>query len=361
MATRAASLAERLRELRERRWPDLAVTQGMVAEALGVSTALVSSWESATSPKTPPVYRLSGYARFFATRRSVESGPRLLDDDELTDDERTALDRLESELFELRTPSSSGRVVDVRPARPSGTWTFDDDAPVCIVSTRLPVEMLARLDYTDPSHPNHIALLSYADVDALVELQGHLRARNPDSTVSFKTPEQVQPDDLSGHVVLLGGIAWNSVTQWFTGRIEPPVSQVTVPGDLEADHFVTDAGGRHREFRPTFRAVEGHAYPQIVYDVGMFVRGPNPINLSRTVTMCNGIFSRGTYGVVRMLTDAALREKNEQYLSDRFEDVDTYGLLVRVPVVMNVTATPDLTRSYLRLFEWPDPPKEADA
>ena len=52
------ALARRLRELREREWPDAGLTQAMLAEAFSteeqVRPATVSSWESLTAPKVPP-------------------------------------------------------------------------------------------------------------------------------------------------------------------------------------------------------------------------------------------------------------------------------------------------------------------
>ena len=53
-------------------------------------------------------------------------------------------------------------------------------------------------------------------------------------------------------------------------------------------------------------------------DVGLLVRLPNPLNSTRTITMCNGIHSRGVLGAVRTLTDARLRESNEQYIAQNF-------------------------------------------
>ena len=61
----------------------------------------------------------------------------------------------------------------------------------------------------NPADPNYTELPSYAHLDALVELHGHIRAENSSMGVFFKLSSNVVPDDLSGHVVLLGGIAWN--------------------------------------------------------------------------------------------------------------------------------------------------------
>jgi hypothetical protein len=86
--------------------------------------------------------------------------------------------------------------------------------------------------------------------------------------------------------------------------------------------------------------------------VALLGRFPNPLNLSATVTICSGIFSRGTYGAVRALTDATLRARNERYLAGHF-DLQNFWLLLHVPVFPGptgaLTLTPDLTRPFHRL------------
>ena len=78
--TQAIRLARTLRELRESAWPGVELTQAQLAKALSadsrVASATLSSWESLTNPKTPTASRLTGYARFFATRRSLEGKSR---------------------------------------------------------------------------------------------------------------------------------------------------------------------------------------------------------------------------------------------------------------------------------------------
>ena len=102
-----ARLAGRLRELREDHWSDVRLTQAELAAALGdeehLAPATVSSWESKTTPKLPPAERLRAYARFFATRRSVEGdSAHLLPLDGFSSDEKAAFGELEAELLGLR-------------------------------------------------------------------------------------------------------------------------------------------------------------------------------------------------------------------------------------------------------------------
>jgi hypothetical protein len=64
------------------------------------------------------------------------------------------------------------------------------------------------------------------------------------------------------------------------------------------------------------------------------------------------MYGRGTYGVVRALTDANFRDRNAEYLRTRFGSSDTYCILSRVPIVNGATLTPDWTIGDFRCFEW---------
>ena len=69
-----------------------------------------------------------------------------------------------------------------------------------------------------------------------------------------------------------------------------------------------------REFWPKWKNNEPKALAE---DVGLLARVPNPLNSSRTLTICNGVHSRGVYGAVRSLTDTHLRDANERYILPR--------------------------------------------
>lgn len=102
-----SELASRLRSLRLHRWPDQVVRQPDLGRALGAGTSSVSSWEDTDAPKLPSEDELRGYATFFASPRSLGSHPpRLLRDDELTDEERGERDKLFAELRNLRAAAA---------------------------------------------------------------------------------------------------------------------------------------------------------------------------------------------------------------------------------------------------------------
>lgn len=339
----AVRLARRLRKLREAEWPDLALTQLQLATAFSTETrvapATLSSWESPTNPKTPTASRLSAYARFFATRRSVEGDPHLIAETELTPDEFDRFRELDDELLSL---------LQAEVAERRRTFSFED-GPITIICPALPPEERGPL--ADEGDPNFNRLQQIADVDALLEIWGHVRAENPNHEVRYRLPDTAAADDLSAHVILLGGIAWNRVTRRFQKAIsEVPILQVDDPELKTGDIFrVTDENGA-RSFNPEWEKIS-ETERELIEDVALIVRLRNPFQSSRTLTMCNGIHSRGVLGAVRTLTDKSLRDANEKYLADNFPD-EEFAMLLRVPVVNNRTMTPDLQNPDVRLYEW---------
>jgi hypothetical protein len=340
--SQAGGLAGALRRLRESTWSDRVLTQSQLAKALSsegrVAPATLSSWESATNPKTPSAARISAYARFFCTQRSLEGEPHLIPEDQLTPVEHDRLRQLESQLWELFNPKE-----------PKERRSFQFDiGPVIVICPTAPPDLQGPL--ADEQDPNFTKMRQYGDLDALIELYGHLRAENPSLDVFHRTTTAVMADDFSSHVILLGGIGWNKVTARFQGATsQVPIEQAPVD-DLEGgDIFKVPAPDGPQSYYPEYEDLgEGK---ELIADVGYLVRLRNPFQHSRTLTICNGIHSRGVFGAVRCLTDVRVREGNEKYLAERFPDGE-FAILFRVPVVENQTLSPDLQDPSARLYEW---------
>lgn len=357
------ALAQRLRTLRE----DVHLTQDQLARVLNVSAPAVSSWENRS--KVPPVNRLGTYARFFATPRSVEGDAlRVLTDDELTEAESAEHVRLETELIQLRE-AALGPVGSAAPARVTqlpasgtaapapGTWYFPDRAPVTIVCARLPERLRNSMPYSNPQDPDYIDAYTYADLDAMIELFGHVRAVNPANLVRFRRSSELAEDDYTTHLVLLGGVDWNDVTAELLDSFDVPVRQVS--NNAEGDDWDAWFEVHRGEDRTEYRAVLGKSGGREVLreDVAQFLRAPNPFNRLRTVTFCNGMYGRGTYGAVRALTDQRFRDRNEEYLNARFGGSDSFGILMRVRMAPGgKVITPDWSKAETRLHEWPEDP-----
>ena len=343
----ALQLASRLKHLRQHQ---SRLTQAELAAAFSkegkLASVTVSSWESLKSPKLPPVERLRAYARFFATPRSIEGQPKLLPFNELTQDEKKECEKLEAELLRLRSAASGESPGEQSTFNRS--WLFRDGARVTFVCAQLPDNVIGP--FGDPENPNYTKLQTFADVDALIELFGHIRAENPSATVHFRTPPDVEPDDLTGHLVLLGGVVWNEITGRLLEMANLPISQVKDPPLESGEIFVANTDGKERQFWPKWT---GESEKVLMEDVGLLARVPNPVNANRTLTICNGIHSRGVYGAVRSLTDAELRDGNERYISENFGDAESFGILMSVQVIKNQTMTPDFNSRGVVLYKWP--------
>ena len=153
---------------------------------------------------------------------------------------------------------------------------------------------------------------------------------------------------MSGHVVILGGIAWNDKTQRLSEMVSLPIRQIEDPQVRTGEIFELDRDDGKERFLPKWER-DGQT---LVEDVGLIVRTPNPLNSNRSLTICNGIHSRGVLGAVRSLTDRRLRDSNEDYIVENFADPSNFAILMRVPVISGQAMTPDFHAAGCVLYQW---------
>lgn len=354
------SLAERLRDLRTARWQGLRVKQSDLASALGVSVPTVSSWESLTNPVLPPIRHLESLASFYASRRSMTEGPPHVPlPADLTGGEQQDREGLWGEFRKMRVAAQ--RAAPPRGAAVSGPlesdlWAFPDGKPIVIVCAELPKEMLSSVRYADPDVPDFISLYRLADLDSLFELYGHLRAVNPRNQVDLRRATNLTNDDLTSHLVILGGVDWNPLARSVLSRLPLPVRQVTDWPAKKLPYFEVNVDGETKRFSPRLEHLgepgSDGGREVLMEDVALFVRAANPVNRDTTVTICNGMYGNGTYGAVRALTDARFRDNNSTYVRERFGGSAEFCILTRVTIVENLGMTPDWTVAENVLFEW---------
>ena len=351
------ALARTLRDLRRDRWPGRTVPQRALAEAFGtakpLSLSLISSWENVSNPTVPPIGRLLDYARFFATERSLVDGHgRLLPDDQLDEDERAARQTLYEQLLALRTDSTDGLGATAAPPL-RYDWQYPPGSVIRIICGRLGFDENSPRNFRHPDTRtesfNYTELLTFANLDALVELFGHIRSVNPENDVQFiREDRYIPPDLLANHLILLGNIRLNQLSEQLSTKAGLPIRQRSDPRfEGEGEIFEVVDGSDKIEYLPR---VPGKSLDE---DVGLFARMPNPHNSLTTLTICNGVFTRGAYGAVRILTDDHLRKQNERYLASRFAGASRFAMIMRVPLLMGVVLTPDLQDKKTRLYEWP--------
>jgi transcriptional regulator with XRE-family HTH domain len=340
------ALARRLRALRIAGPAGQRITQKDLADALGASVPLISSWESTVKPTAPPEGRLEAYATFFATERSVSGQSyRVLASSELTEQEQEHRDVLLRELTALRD-ASLGIAEGAEPTRPiGGLWQFPQDQDITIVCSELPDGLRPR-PFADPDNPDYVKAYRLSELDALIELYGHIRAVNPLNKVNIRTASELLIDDYTSHLAILGGVDWNPLTKALGRLLQLPVHQME--RDTAEDTGAFEVEGK--KFESHVRQEGGSV--ELQEDVAQFYRGPSPYNKKRTATICNGNYGRGTFGAVRALTDPRFRDRNEEYMRERITGSGRFNIVTRVQVINGEVVTPDWTVEANRLHEW---------
>jgi hypothetical protein len=338
----AERLAQHLRALREQGFDGQRVKQTDFGKALGnpepLAASTISNWENAASGKIVPAARVSAYARFYATRKSIEGHePRLVPDEELDEVELARLAELERELRTLRDAAVRGYS---RPPIERG-WHYPDEADITIVGSELPREDKAAIPYADPAHKNHVRAYDFGDLDALFDLTSELSAANPHANIERRPASSIDPPELEGqHVVCVGGVALNTVTRWAHEVTEIPIRQH--PGEEGLDYFTYEhEGGEHEKVAPR---TPKKGPP--VEDVAFFARFWEPDAGMRSLTICSGVFTYGVRAAALLLTDPV----NKSYIDERFGNQPSYGLLVRVRILNQGIIRPYLPRDVRR--EW---------
>lgn len=345
-----------LRALRAETWPWRWISQEELAAAFAAERAtsvrLISSWERVSSRKPPSMSRLEAYARFFATSRSIETTmPRLLTVDQLTTSERARYGELLAELIALQSAlisgDGSGSIATTPP--PNGLWHFPDGSAIVILcATRSADQIQPWGDPTEEKHPYRSELYTFANLDALVDLFGHLRALNPQSDVTFKPAHHLELDDFACHLILLGDVDRSFLIYDNHPLANIPVRRTTRTDGDQPDGFEVTRDNEKHLFTAT---IERDA---LIEDVAYIYRCRNPFNTSRTLTLYSGTTGPGTYGAVHALTDVRFRDRNDDYARNSLEQHDTFGLLMRVPIIAGTALTPDWTIKDIRLHQWPD-------
>ena len=338
-------LAARLRELRIAGHPR-SLTQATIGRALGVSVALISAWEHG---RVPQLEYLDAYARLFAGKQATNGTQlRVPEADQMSDGERADYDEIRRELVALRSGAATGSGQTA-----TSPLQFPPGEAITIVCSELPAKLRAKLPNTDALDPDFVESYKYADLDPLIALLPFVQKLNHTSTVKISTSGKLSNDDLSNHLITLGGLDFNALTEEALKFLSAfPVDQLPRYSYEDIGGFVVYDGDRPTTHRP--RLVDNGGRKVLAEDVAHFLRTPNPHNHQRTLTSFNGMYSRGSLGSVRALTDPTIGQRNSEYVADRFGDADTYSIVCRVRIFANKIVVPDWTLPDVRLHEWTD-------
>jgi hypothetical protein len=252
-----------------------------------------------------------------------------------------------------RPAETADVVADPPPGEVRDIWRFPPGEPVMITCGRIPESMVNNFSASDPRDPDYVDLLTYTDPDTLVHLFGHIRALNPEHEVKFATTSDLQPTDYSSHLVVIGGSDFNMLTRDMFSTLRLPVKMS--PRIPETDWLGLEVADGERTQR--FSPVLGDDYGSRILheDVILFFRGLNPVDPRRTITICAGMYARGTLAAAQCLTDPVLGPANQAYLHRTVGANLHFGFVARALVLNGMVAPPNLTNPGRRLYEWMRP------
>ncbi len=223
--------------------------------------------------------------------------PRLLRDDELTEQERERESELYDELLALRERAQStgpaASVAREQPAPRASQLDLEHSGRARRSASYVPMRRIPLLTPVT-SHLNYSQYARFADLDALLEVFGQVKADNPESWIRILSPASLAADFALNHLIIIGGAAVEKAAPGFTQDVPLPAVQI-VP-------LPTGLPGETHVFRYETEGLEfGSSYTEdgtLTRDIGFIARAPHPIVPDRTVTVVGGITSRGVHGAV---------------------------------------------------------------
>ena len=131
-----------------------------------------------------------------------------------------------------------------------------------------------------------------------------------------RLPSDVQQADLQNHLVAAGRHRLEPTVRRILSELKKlPIEQIE-DERLPTGEVFRVKKAENREEQIYFpETEETTAEIEVVEDLALIARLPNPFNSSRTLTICNGVHSRGVLGAVLTLTDETVRPANEKYIA----------------------------------------------
>lgn len=213
-------------------------------------------------------------------------------------------------------------------------WGLEGENRVYLVCPEIPEN--ERMPYASLAARDYLRLARFADIDSLLHLKSFLARCFPSIRIFESTCNDIPPEANSENLIVIGGIAWNRLTSQITQSINLPfVQRDGGPGNPDS---IDDIRSESR-YLPTI-SEDGTVHE----DIGYFVRIPNPSNKRKLLFVVNGILTYGVLGVARCFTEEIQGAENCSSILRRMGKNPYCAALVRVPVINNYAAVPNISK-----------------
>jgi len=257
-------------------------------------------------------------------------------------DTQTLGDRLAYELYRRASEIIDKRIVEREKSLVQNEeldtfrafWGLEGEHSVYLVCPEIPEN--ERMPYASLTARDYLRLAKFADLDSLFHLESFLARFFPAIRIFECTCNDMPLEANNENLIVIGGIAWNKLTAQITQSINLPfVQRDGGPGNPDP---IDDIRSEER-YLPTI-AEDG----TVQMDIGYFVRIPNPANKKRLLFIVNGILTFGVLGVARSFSEGIQGVENCSHILERMGKSPYFAALLRVPVIYNYAAIPNITR-----------------
>lgn len=218
-------------------------------------------------------------------------------------------------------------------------WGFGEYDEVLVVCSEL--DEPEKRQHPEPNE--FIYLGKYGDVDALVETLITLHRLYPNLKVIFRSANEINmvPQELSTHIILIGGPDYNKLTRIFEKY--SPFSYLR--GEKEEDIFIKRKS-TNEVFIPF---VEDELIGKFI-DYGFFVKMKNPYNPLKKLIMIGGAHTYGVFGAIKAFSYFSNDKKEISYqncvsIIDALGNDPEFAILFKVESVGCTVLTPKVDLS----------------
>lgn len=219
-------------------------------------------------------------------------------------------------------------------------WNIEKHEKAIVVCPEIPEE--ERLVYADVASRDYLRLAKFADLDSLYLMKDFIAHTFPEVQTLEYTSGMMPDEAYRDNLILIGGPAWNKVTEMLMDKIQSPFYYVD--------------GGRGND-DPLIERDTNNKYLPVLnndgtlkYDFGLFVKIPNPFNRKKFLFIINGIRTYGVLGAAKCFTLEEQAIENCNTIYKRLEIGANFAALIKIPLINNYVVPPNLATGDLISF-----------
>lgn len=221
-------------------------------------------------------------------------------------------------------------------------WNIHDIDKIYIICPEIPID--DRKTYAEITSKDYLRLAKFADIDSLYNMKDFISRKFPNVRMMEYTSVEMPEEAYNENIILIGGTAWNKVTEKLMEKIRSPFYYID-GGKGNDDPIVERESGLKR--LPVLDRMGS-----LNYDWGLFIRVPNPFNKEKNLIIINGIRTYGVLGATKCFTNEMNSSDNCSIIFKLLGIPAYFAALIKTAVINNYVAPPNLISDLESLYSF---------